>query len=220
MKILISSIIITLLAFGSAASAALSSEGNGSIDSSVIFDGEPEQIFSDVSADDWFFDDVSYVYNNNIMSGVSEEEFAPGTGVTRAMMITVLYRAANEPESGDPYFSDVDPSAWYAKAVSWGAENNIVSGTGNNMFSPEEYITREQLAVMLYNYGSLSADSGAEADISAYSDYEAVSPWAQNALRWAVGNNIISGKSETELAPSDGASRAEAAAIIKRFLTL
>ena len=202
------------------ASAALTAEENGSIDTSVIFDGTPDLKFTDVSEDDWFYQDVAYVYANRIMSGMSDTEFAPAAGVTRAMMLTILYRTANEPEAAAAGFSDVDPSAWYAKAVSWGAANQIVSGTGNNQFSPDSPITREQMAVMLYNYGKTIGKMGQEADLSAFSDYDAISPWAKEALSWAVGSHMIAGRSDTVLAPGDGASRAEAAAIIKRFLTL
>lgn len=181
---------------------------------------DAENPFHDVSAGDWFYDDVMYVYQNHIMSGVESNLFSPKTGVTRGMMITILYRTANEPETASAAFSDVDASMWYAKAVSWGAANQIVSGTGNNQFSPNADITREQLAVMLYNYRKISGNADKKADITSYSDHDVVSAWANAAMSWAVGNGIISGKSETELAPKDGATRAEAAAIIRRFAAL
>lgn len=199
---------------------ALTVEENGSIDTSVIFDGTSDIKFADVSEDDWFYQDVAYVYTNHIMSGVAEDEFAPNEGITRAMMITVLYRTATEPETAAVDFSDVAPSAWYAKAVSWGAANKIVSGIGDNQFSPDSPITREQMAVMLHNYGKVIGKGSNEADISYFSDYDTISPWAKEALSWAAGNHIIAGRGDAELVPAEGASRAEAAAIIKRFLTL
>ena len=176
--------------------------------------------FTDVSESDWFYSDVIYASDNKIMSGVGDGIFSPNTGITRAMMITIIYRTAKEPEAGVSSFSDVEDGSWYSKAVAWGAENKIVNGTGNNMFSPDDYITREQLAVMLYNYSKLTEKSGNTTDISAFADTAAVSSWAKEAMCWAVGNKIVNGKGDGILAPTDGATRAEAAAIIRRFINL
>lgn len=176
------------------------------------------EIFGDVAESAWFCSDVTYVYENNIMSGVADGVFSPNTGITRAMMITIIHRTAGAPDSAMAAFSDVDEKGWYAKAVAWGAENKIVTGTGNNMFSPDAFITREQLAVMLYNYDKTAGEEEQLADISAFSDSGDVSVWAKDAICWAYKNGLISGKSESVLAPKDGATRAEAAAIIKRFL--
>ncbi len=176
------------------------------------------EVFDDVSEDAWFCGDVTYVYENNIMSGVADGVFSPNTGITRAMMITIIHRTAGAPDASGGAFSDVDESGWYAKAVAWGAENKIVTGTGEGMFSPDAFITREQLAVMLYNYEKASGEAEILADISAFSDSGDVSVWARDAMCWAYANGLISGKSETTLAPKDGATRAEAAAIIRRFL--
>jgi len=186
---------------------------------------EPEEIqienpYSDVKENDWFFEDVMYAYQNNIMSGMGEGLFAPQSGVNRAMMITILYRSAGEPESGKAKFSDVAESAWYHNAVSWGAEQKIVSGTGENQFSPDAAITREQLAVILYNYRKITTEEDEKADISSYQDCKAVSAWAEDAVSWAVGNGIITGKGADVLAPTEGATRAEAAAIVRRFSKL
>lgn len=176
-------------------------------------------IFTDVSQNDWFYEDVIYVNKNKIMSGVSEDTFSPNSNITRAMMITILYRMADEPKAFDSSFSDIENGSWYEKAVSWGAENKIVSGTSNDTFSPMDNITREQLALMIYNYASMNHINGTKSNIENFTDFTHVASWATDALSWAVGNDIIHGKSDTLLAPSDGATRAETAAIIKRFLT-
>ena len=173
---------------------------------------------TDVNDSDWFLDDVMYAYENGIMSGVSEIEFSPKSVVTRGMVITILHRTAGTPEAKKADFVDVADSDWYAKAVSWGAENGIVSGTGDGQFSPVGAITREQLAVMLYNYRKLTTTTDKKAELSAYADKDNVSAWAEEAVRWAVGNGIINGKSADTIAPKDGATRAEAAAIIRRFM--
>lgn len=174
----------------------------------------------DVKTSDWFYSYVSYVYTNKIMMGTSDKNFEPSAPVTRAMAITVIYRMAGEPASKDSTFDDVAPSAWYAKATAWGAESKIANGTGDNKFSPNNDITREQMAVMLYNYCRSINKAGLGIDISSYSDSDKVSSWAKDAMAWAVGNKIINGKTETALAPTDKITRAETAAVLSRVAEL
>ncbi len=184
---------------------------------------QPEAIkfeYDDVKESDWFYEYVEYVSGNKLMMGTGEKTFAPTASVTRAMAITVIYRIAKEPSASGNAFSDVDHSSWYGNAVAWGAENKIVNGVGDNKFSPNADITREQMAVMLYNYGKTIGKIGLSADISSYSDSSKVSSWAEDAMKWAVANGIINGKTATTLAPGDKITRAETAAVLKRFVEL
>ncbi len=180
----------------------------------------PAKSFSDVAASSWYNNAVKYVAENGIMNGVSDTLFAPDQKVSRAMFVQILYNMEDKPAAnGAVTFTDVKQSAWYRDAVAWAASNGIVTGVSSTEFAPEKSVTREQFAVMLYRYasykGTLKAASG---DLSGYADSAAVSSYAADAMKWAVGNGIITGKSGNKLDPKGGATRAEAAAMIVRYL--
>lgn len=177
--------------------------------------------FSDVRDSDWFYDEVAYVYANNIMNGVSDTRFDPNGTLTRGMVVTMLYRVAGEPNAYDKgTFSDVKSGEWYADAVEWAAHNEIVEGMGNGKFAPNAAITREQLAAILYRYAKydrMDTNLG-DSDLEDFRDDSKVSSWAEDAMIWAVRNNIMEG-SNNYLNPKNTATRAEAAAMFQRFLS-
>ncbi len=180
----------------------------------------PAKSFDDVAASSWYNNAVKYVAENGIMNGVSDKLFAPDQKVSRAMFVQILYNMENKPAAnGAVTFADVKQSAWYRDAVAWAASNGIVTGVSSTEFAPEKSVTREQFAVMLYRYasykGTLKASSG---DLSGYVDSSAVSSYAADAMKWAIGNGIITGKTGNKLDPKGGATRAEAAAMIVRYL--
>ncbi len=176
-------------------------------------------IFADIKQNDWFYSDVMFVYNNNIMTGTGENEFSPNTTLNRAMMITILHRIDGDNSVYDKnIFKDVEKNSWYENAVNWGFENKIVTGTGESTFAPLDNLTREQLCVMLYNYTIHIGVKTEIADISSYTDNETVSSWAKDAVSWAVQEKIVTGKGNNALAPKDSATRAEAAAVIRRYI--
>ena len=180
-----------------------------------------ENIYKDVLKDAWYYNAVEYVCKNNLFKGVTEEEFAPEENLTRAMFVTVLYRAEKEPEAVKCGFSDVEDNAWYAKAVAWAAEKGIVSGISENEFAPNENITREQMAVIMYRYAKMKGydtSAGENTNILSYEDYENISEYAITAVAWAVGAGILTGKTEKTINSGDTATRAETAAVVMRFL--
>ena len=176
------------------------------------------KIFSDVKQDDWFYSDVMFVFDKKIMTGTSDSEFSPDTTLNRAMMITILHRIDGDSSVYEKdIFNDVEKNSWYENAVKWGFENKIVAGASESTFAPMDNLTREQLCVMLYNYTKHIGAKIDFADISSYSDDSTVSEWANEAVSWAVQEKIITGKGNNVLAPKDGATRAEAAAVIRRY---
>ena len=150
--------------------------------------------------------------------GTSDTEFAPDASVTRGMAITIIYRLEKEPEAVGTPFVDVAADAWYAKAAAWGFENKVVGGVGDNKFAPDREITREQMAVMLYNYNNEISLNDVSFEITSYEDADKVSSWALSAMKWAVANKLINGKTADTLAPQDTLTRAEMATILKRFI--
>ena len=174
--------------------------------------------FFDVSEDDWFYSDVAYTVENDLMSGITSVSFEPETPTTRAMIVAVLHRLEGSPNTGVCDFDDVAADAWYAQAVAWAAENNIVSGYGDGLFGPEDLITREQLASILYRYAAYKGlNIDAQADLSVYTDAASISDWAVNAVRWANAEGLLTGVTDTALAPGSTASRAHTSAILARF---
>ena len=174
--------------------------------------------FTDVKQDDWFYNDVMFVSDKKIMTGTGENEFSPHATLNRAMMITILYRISGDTSVYEKnIFNDVEKNSWYENAVKWGYENKIVSGTGETTFAPMDNLTREQLCVMLYNYTKHVGVKTEFATLSSFADNETVSDWARDAVAWAVQEKIITGKGNNTLAPGDSASRAEAAAVIRRY---
>ena len=154
------------------------------------------------------------------MAGVSDVSFAPNSTSTRAMAVTILYRLENEPTvSGNNAFTDVASDTWYTDAVIWAAENGIMSGYGNGIFGTNDNITREQLATILFNYAKFKGyDTTVSGSISSFADAQNVSPWAQEAVVWAVENGIMSGKGNGILDPNGTATRAEFASMLRRFI--
>lgn len=178
--------------------------------------------FKDVLKDAWYKEYVEFVFDNGLMKGTSDTEFEPEGLITRAMIATVLYRMEGEPEAKRAEFKDTDENEWYFNAVSWANENKIVMGDGDNMMRPNDYITREEMALMIYRYALLTncdTSVGEETNILSYSDFNDISEYAIAALQFTAGSKIMTGKSESVLAPAQTATRAEAAAIITRFFT-
>ena len=179
---------------------------------------ETKNPFVDVKASDWFYGSVLKAYEEGWMSGTSAVTFAPNASTTRGMIVSVLYRLEDSPEAGECTFTDVKADAYYAKAVAWAAENGIVGGYGNGKFGPNDEITREQLAAILYRYAQFKGyDVSKKADLTAFSDYAQVSAYARDAVAWANAEGILSGTSATTLSPRDHATRAQVVAILARF---
>ena len=175
--------------------------------------------FTDVSTSDWFYDDVAFVYENGLFSGTDSRSFSPNASMTRAMLVTVLYRLEGEPTvTGRSSFTDVRSGAYYEKAVIWAAANGIVTGTDSTSFSPDAKVTREQLAAILYRYAQYrKLDTDASAKLNSFTDADSVSAYASEALGWAVSEGLINGVSG-KLMPKGDATRAQVAAILHRFV--
>ncbi|HIY05816.1 MAG TPA: S-layer homology domain-containing protein [Candidatus Evtepia faecigallinarum] len=173
--------------------------------------------FTDVSTNDWFYEAVAYAYENGMMNGVAEDRFAPASNLTRGMITQVLYNLEGNPPAGSGSFTDVADGQWYADAVNWAAANDIVGGYGNGKFGPENNITREQMAQILYNYAIFKGyDVSAQGDLSAFSDGAKTSDWALTAMQWAVGTGLLQGYNGN-LNPTGTATRAEVAQIFMNF---
>ena len=175
--------------------------------------------FSDVSAGDWFYDPVVWIYNEGLMTGTSATTFEPNTSTTRAMIVAMLARLEGVTSAESAGFTDVSGSDWYATAVNWAASEGIVGGFGDGTFQPNAPITREQMASILYRYAEYKGlDVSARTDLSHYSDAENISSWANDVLSWAVAEGLLTGVTSDELQPQGNATRAQVAAILQRFL--
>ena len=176
--------------------------------------------FADVKESDWFYNDVMFVYSNGIMAGTGETTFEPNTTTNRAMFVAVVWRLENMPApENTASFTDVEKGTWYTEAAAWAYENGIASGFGDGTFGPNEKLTREQLAVFLYKYAQYKGyDLTITGNIDSFIDKDSVSPWAKDAVTWAVQNGFIAGKDGNKLDPKGFATRAEFAAIIHRFI--
>ena len=175
--------------------------------------------FSDVKTDDWYYEYVKYINEKNLMKGISESEFAPNNTVTRAMFVTVLYRLEKEPTGAKADFADVPEGTYYENAVGWAVQNGIVKGVSETEFAPDNTITREQMATIIHRYmkfKGLDMSVSENVDVTSYEDFENISDYAKEAFRFACSNGIISGTSETTLAPKESATRAQMAAIFRR----
>lgn len=175
--------------------------------------------FTDVREADWFYDDVVYAYENGLFSGTSDTTFSPNASMTRAMLVTVLYRLEGQPTvSGRSGFSDVKLNSYYEDAVTWAADNGIVNGTGATTFSPNTNVTREQMAAILYRYAQYKQyGTTASASLNGFSDAAKVSTYAKAPLSWAFAEKLVNG-SEGRLLPTGNATRAQVAAILHRFV--
>ncbi|MGR6835961.1 S-layer homology domain-containing protein [Syntrophomonas erecta] len=188
----------------------------------TILPEEPQALpFVDVEENGWYYHSVDYVYQNQLFAGTSEEKFEPATPMSRAMLVTVLWRLEGlNDESVDQVFSDVLPGAYYSKAVSWANSQEIVQGYGDGTFGPLDNITREQMALIFYKYAQFKGyDTSAATELDSFHDGSKVSPWALDTVKWAVAGQILSGKGDGILDPSGNASRAEAASILMRLVT-
>ncbi len=176
-----------------------------------------ENTFPDVKESDWYFAAVKYVYENSLFQG-TENGFEPDTSMSRAMLVTVLHRLA-EPTEGmyENPFTDVPEGQWYTDAILWAAENGIVNGVSSDAFDPDAGITREQLALILYRYAKSCGYETTETELTDFEDKDQISDYAIEAIRYAVAEGIMGGKTDTTLAPKDGATRAEVAAMLMRF---
>ncbi len=176
--------------------------------------------FEDIASSAWYYDAVQYTVQKGLMAGVSDKSFAPDAAMTRAMLATVLYRLDGSRNTGKPVeFTDVAASAWYYDAVGWAEANGIATGYGGNVFGPDDIVTRQQMAVMFQNYAQYKGRNTANiADISAYTDASLVADWARGALGWAISGGMITGTDDAELLPDSCATRAQAAAILMRYM--
>lgn len=177
--------------------------------------------FQDVLSTDWFAPAVRFAFQNRLMNGTSSTQFAPSLSLTRAMVAQVLYNFSGAPAVTQPSsFSDVPSDQWFANAVAWAQQNGIMNGYPNNTFGANDPITRQDFAVVLYHYSSQQQlDTSTRANLNQYRDVSSVASYAQDAMQWAVASKIISGKSSTQLAPRDSATRAECAQMLKNYLT-
>lgn len=177
-----------------------------------------ENTYADVKKDSWYYESVKYAHENNLMQG-TENGFEPESKMTRAMLVTVLWRAAGKPTVDYALsFKDVPENKWYTEAVRWAASEKIISGISSDTFGTNDEITREQIAVILYRYANKTQETAAaDGDIDKFTDGGKVSEYAVAAMQWTVGNKIINGNTENMLCPGDFATRAEVAAMLMRF---
>lgn len=193
-----------------------------SVDVTFVPEKQWTNPFVDVPGDAWYYDAVKYVNENGLMAGTSANTFAPDLTTTRGMIVTILYRLEGSPDIeneiwGYP-FKDVDANAYYAEAVYWARMNGIVAGYSDELFGPDDTITREQMATILYRYAQYKGyDTTAKADLSKYADAAQVGSWATDAIRWANAEGLVSGTSGTTLTPKGSATRSQVAVILMRF---
>lgn len=175
--------------------------------------------FADVTNDAWYADAVAYVYENGLMNGTSATTFSPDEMTTRAMIVTILHRLEGEPWVNYLLpFTDVTAEQWYTEAVRWAASEGIVTGVSETSFAPDDPVTREQLAAILYRYAQYKGyDVTDTADLSTYADASQISAYATTAMQWANAGGLITGSTSTTLNPQGNATRAEVAAILMRF---
>ena len=183
---------------------------------------ESEPLFADVRETDWHYDAVQYVCENGLMNGVSDEYFDPDATLTRSMMVTLLWRLAGEPVVNYLMpFDDVDQGSWYGEAVRWAAAEGIVSGVSGDSYAPDDAITREQLAVILYRfaqYMGYDVSVGEDTNILSYEDFAEISEYAIPAIQWACGSGLMRGVTDSELSPHGTATRAQIATMMMRFI--
>lgn len=180
----------------------------------------PEQIgsFTDVSTEDWFAEAVQYMLDNEMMNGTSATTFGPNTTTTRGMIVTILYRLEGEPDAAASSFTDVASNMYYADAINWAAANGIVNGITTTTFGPDNAITREQMAAILYRYAQYKGyDVTASNDLGSYTDASQISAYATAAMQWANAEGLITGNTTTTINPIGNATRAEVATILMRF---
>ncbi len=184
-----------------------------------VGDTNNEQVqYTDVSENDWYYNDVVNVTNKGLMNGTSDDLFSPSDDTNRAMVVTTLWRLEGEPEGRENSFTDVDKTEYYYDAVSWATENNIVSGYDAQTFAPMDLATREQLITIMHRYSSYkNYDTNELVSLDVYTDASSVSEYAVESFRWGVANGIITGTTDSTLSPKDNVKRCQVAAILTRF---
>lgn len=197
------------------------SEKDGTVARYVKFIGFVNP-YADIDSRDWFYPNVLYVTANNLMNGISETEFAPNGSLTRAMLVTILWRAEKEPESdGAIPFEDIAPESYYAEAVRWATDTGMIKGVNETEFAPDSNITREQTAEIIYRYAKHKEYDITQGgmQLREFDDFENISEYAVNAMNWMINTGLMNGKTDRTLNPKDGTTRAETAALLNRFLT-
>ena len=193
-------------------------DGKVTVEASFTLTQADKGTFADVPASAWYCDAVEYVYENGLMSGVSSGWFAPNDTLTRAMLVQTLYAMEGRPAAASAGFADVASGDWYASAVNWAAANGVVSGVSETGFGPNNALTREQLALILYRFAQYKGyDVTGTSDLAAYADGSSVSGWAAEAMSWAVDAGLISGVGGNQIAPTGTATRAQVAQILMNF---
>lgn len=188
---------------------------------STVFAANSNVPFTDVKETDWFYDAVGYVYENGMMSGTGNNQFSPNVTTTRGMIVTILYRLEGSPAVSTASFDDVAAGEYYANGVSWAAANGVVSGYGNNLFGPNDPITREQMAAILYRYTQHKEyETTVTGDVSSFTDGASVSSYAVEPMNWAVSAGLFSGVGSNMLNPTGNTTRAQVATILMRFCDL
>ena len=185
----------------------------------AVKEESPVDAFLDINPDAWYYDGVKYTVENGLMSGTGTDTFGPDTTLSRGMIAQMLYALEGKPSvSADSRFPDVPDGAWFANAANWAQSKGIITGYENGHFGPNDSLTREQLALILYNYAqSKGYDTSAKADLNQYVDGSSTSAWAQTAMAWAVGEGLLSGRNANKLTPTGTATRAEVAQIMMNF---
>lgn len=181
-----------------------------------------EPPFDDVEPDKWYYTDIGFVVENGIFNGITDEIFGPEEIITRAMLVTVLYRVEGEPEvTGTATFEDIDKDGYYAEAIVWGQQNGIIKGYSDTEFAPDQNITREQIAAIMHRYAKYKGIDTTEeekTDIYFYTDYDDISGYAIPSVQYVVGSGLMQGKTAVTFHALDNATRAEIAAILHRFV--
>ena len=184
----------------------------------AVFEACPSAKFKDLDRKAWYHEETDFVLGKGYMAGISETAFAPEASLTRGMIVTMLYAMSGKPDAGKAPFSDVSAARYYAKAVAWAAANGIVAGFEDGTFHPNDNVTREQLATILCAYAKhIKAAEVTPGDISKFPDADSVHEYAKEAVAWAVGAGLISGRADGNIAPTSSATRAEVAQMITNF---
>lgn len=194
---------------------------SGIVASGALQPGASASQFADLTSGSWYYGGVRYVLENGLMTGTSARTFAPDRPVTRAMLVTILWRLAGEPYGRVSPFEDVLPGSWYAQAVSWAYDKGIVTGVTATSFQPGAPVTRAQLCAILCRYAALTGkNTAASASLDAFIDRAQVSAYAEASVRWALQAGLLTGVGDGRLAPRSGATRAQLAVLLQRFAGL
>ena len=181
----------------------------------------PSALYSDLEQDAWYIPGINYVLYNDIMNGVTSTHFEPATTATRGMIVTLLYRLEGQPALGSAHsqFRDVPNSAWFAPAITWATEQKLVEGYYNRTFGPDDPITREQLATILYRYATYKGlNPTGTANLQQFGDAAKINTWAEPAMNWAVSNGLMDGMGNGLLEPDGNTSRAQVATLFMRYM--